>query len=141
MLSQLKDVHDEMRAVIAELAHVLSGPERDLQALAKTRMKLTRTSGKWRTLVQCEVLPQLNDVPPDQARQIAELRREAAEFAVRKSDHIARWSARATEADIAGYLRASAEMRRLLLARVDREAALFYPLLEAKPAAGAATLP
>jgi len=138
LLSQLKDAHDEMRATIAELADVLSGPERDLQALAKTRMKLTRTSGKWRTLVQCEILPQLNDVPPEQARQIAELRREAAEFAVRKSNHIARWSTRATEADIAGYLRASAEMRRQLLTRVDREAALFYPLLEAKAACTAA---
>jgi len=132
LLSQLKNAHDEMRAAIMELADVLSTPERDFQALAKARMKLTRASGKWRTLVQCEILPRLNDVSPDVARQIAELRRESAEFSVRKSQHIARWSGRATEADIAGYLRASAEMRRLLLGRLDREAALFYPLLEAR---------
>lgn len=138
MLTQLKDVHEEMRAIIAELANVLSATERDFQALARTRMKLTRTSGKWRTLVQCEILPQLNDVSPDLARQIADLRRESAEFGVKKSQHLARWSARAAEEDIAGYMRASAEMRRLLIGRIDREAALFYPLLEAKAAAAAA---
>lgn len=138
MLGQLKDVHAEMRAAIAELADVLSTRELDFQALAKTRMRLTRASGKWRTLVQCEILPRLNDVSPELNRQIADMRRESAEFGVKKSQHIARWSARAAEADPAGYMRASSEMRRLLLGRLDREAALFYPLLEAKAAAESA---
>jgi len=135
LLSQLKDAHRQMRDTIAELASGLSEPHPDFQALSKTRMKLTRISGQWRTLVQCRILPALNDVAPAQQQQLDMLRREAAAFAVRKSDHIARWSIRATEADIAGYRRASADMRRSLLGRVDREAAILYPLLEAKMAA------
>ena len=135
LLSQLKDAHRQMREAIAELASVLSEPHPDFQALSRARMKLTRTSGRWRTLVQCTILPALNDIAPAQMQQLDALRRDAAAFAVRKSDHIARWSIRATEADIAGYLRASADMRRSLLGRVDREAAILYPLLEAKAAA------
>jgi len=95
-------------------------------------MKLTRVSGKWRTFVQCVALPELTDVSPDQARLLAELRRETAEFTVTKAEHIARWTMRVTEDDIAGYRRASAEIRRLLLAHLDREAAILYPLIQAK---------
>jgi hypothetical protein len=136
LLSQLKHAHAQMRETIAELAGILSEPHPDFQAVSKTRMKLTRISGQWRTLVQCAILPALNDIPPDRTHELDALRREAAAFAVRKSDHIARWSIRATEADIAGYQRASAEMRRSLLGRIDREAAILYPLLEGKAAAG-----
>ena len=137
MLNELKDVHGRMREAIAELASILSEPTPDFQALPKARMTITRVSGQWRTLIQCVILPALKDISPAQARQLDELRREAAEFAVRKSEHIARWNNRATEADIAGYLRASAGMRRSLLARIEREAAILYPLLEDKAAAGA----
>jgi len=137
LLSELRETHDQMRAAIAELAGILSDASPDLQALARTRMKLTRLSGKWRTFVQCVVLPEIAEVPMDQARLLAELRREAAELAVAKADHIARWSARATEGDIAGYRLASAEMRRLLLARLDLEAAILYPLLQTIVAPGA----
>jgi len=82
------------------------------------------------------VLPELTDLTPDQVRLLAELRRESAELAVTKAEHIARWTTRVTEGDIAGYRRASAEMRRLLLARLDREAAIFYPLIHAKVTPG-----
>jgi len=140
LLSQLRDIHHRVSETVAELADLLSGAEVDLQALAGTRMKLTRLTGQWRTHVQCTILPALNHVTPGQAAGISELRREAADFAVRKSSHIARWSARATEADIAGYKRASVEMRKALLARVELEKATLYPLLEAK-AAGTASMP
>ena len=132
MLGQLKEIHDQVRGVVAELAGILAETKPDLQALARTRMKLTKLTGKWRTLIQCTILPELSHVGPDQARQLAELRREAAAFAVKKSNHITRWSSRATEADVAGYRRASADMRRSLLSRVDLEAGILYPLLGTK---------
>ena len=142
MLSQLKDIHRQVRETIAELASVLSEPHPDSQTLSRTRMKLTRACGQWRMLVQCTILPGLNDMSPTETGQLDALRREAAAFAVTKSDHIARWSGRATEADIAGYRRASADMRGWLLARIEREAAILYPLLEARTvAAAAASLP
>jgi len=139
LLIQLRDIHARLRETIAELGDVLTEPTVDFVALAKTRMKLTRTTGHWRTLMQCKILPELSNVTPDERRQLAELRREEADFAVRKSAHIARWSARATEADIAGYRGASADMRQSLLARIDREAAILYPLLKEKIAERAAT--
>lgn len=138
MLSELKDMHRQVRETIAELASVLSDPHPDLQTLSRTRMKLTRTCGQWRTLVQCTILPELHDLSAIETGQLDALRRDGAAFVVRKSDHIARWTGRATEADIAGYRRASADMRRSLLARVEREAAILYPLLEARTATAAA---
>lgn len=141
MLSQLRDFHRRVRETVAELADILSGAEVDLRALAETRMKLTRLTGQWRTHVQCAILPQLNHVAPGQPDRLAELRREAADFAVKKSSHIARWTSRTTEADIPGYKRASAEMRKSLLARVELEETILCPLLEAKSAEGAHPLP
>jgi len=140
LLNQLKDVHEEVRATIKGLAEVLADANPDTQALSRIRMKLTRATGKWRTFVQCTVLPELTQVTPDQARLLAEMRSEAAEFAITKSTHISRWSTRVTEGDIAGYRRASADMRSALLARLDREAAILYPLLKDK-AAGPRLLP
>jgi len=136
LLNQLEDVHEEVRAAIKELADILAGANPDTLALNKIRMKLTWATGKWRTFVQCTVLPELTQLTPDQARLLADMRSEAAEFVVKKSAHISRWSTRATESDIAGYRRASADMRRALLARLDREAAILYPLLKARAAGG-----
>jgi len=141
LLGQLKDIHTQVRMTVGELADILAETSPDLQRLAKTRMKLTKLTGKWRTLVQCTILPELSEVGPAHARQLAELRREAAEFAVKKSGHIARWSSRATEADVAGYRRASADMRRALLGRIDLEAGILYPLLTTRPAQPAVMSP
>lgn len=141
MLGQLKDIHGQVRETIAELAEILSAADPDLRALAGTRMKLTRLTGRWRTLVQCTILPELSHVAPSQGDRLAELRREAADFAVKKSAHIARWSSRATEADIAGYRRSSVEMRKGLLARVELEETILCPLLEAKATERASALP
>jgi len=130
LLTQLKNIHTQVRATTAELAGILSETNPDLQALARTRMKLTRQAGHWRTFLQCQILPALDSLGPAQAAQVADLRRGAAEFAIKKSAHIAHWSSRAAESNIAGYRRASADMRSSLLARIEREAAILYPLLE-----------
>jgi uncharacterized protein (DUF2236 family) len=134
LLSQLKDIHNQLRETIAQLADLLAEPNVNLEALSRTRMKLTRVSGQGRAFLQCTVLPALRDVPPAQARQIDQLRRDAAMQVIDKSNHLARWSARATQADLAGYKRASADMRRSMLQRIEQEAAVLYPLLEAKMA-------
>lgn len=135
MLSQLKIVHAELRDAIAALEAVLAHPVPDDAAVAAARLRLSRISRQRRSLIECTILPLLHDLPPAAAAEIAELRLETARLLVQSSSHIGAWTMRAIMTDWAGYQRASAEMRRAMLRRIDREARLLYPLLEARAAA------
>jgi hypothetical protein len=138
VLSQLEALHAELRLAIAELAAEVGKSAPDQDRLPAARLKLTRLSGRRKSLIECSIAPLLHDVAPDDARRIADLRAEAARIAAGTSNHIARWTMREIVADWAGYQRASADMRRAMLRRIDREAAVFYPLLEAESARHAA---
>ena len=132
MLNRLKTLHDELRTAIAELAAETAKSEPDVDTLPAVRLKLTRASSRRKALIECSISPLLHDVSPEDARRIDDLRRVAADRAVKSSAHIARWTMRAIVADWDGYRRASADMRAHMLRRIKEEAAVLYPLLEAK---------
>ena len=132
MLTQLKAFDSDLREGLAELAKHMSQPALNGDLLSRTRLKLTRLIGRRRSLIQCTILPCLHDVPPKYAAQLGELRVETVALAVQFSTHLVRWTARAIQADWAGYQTASVEMRRSLLRRIDADTALLYPLLTAK---------
>lgn len=134
MLNELKAIHAELREAIATLESVVSRPAPDDAALSAARLRLTRLSSRRRALIENCLCPLLTDIGPEDARRIADLRLETATLLVQSSQHIGHWTIRAIHADWAGYQRASAEMRRAMLRRIQREAALLYPLLEARPA-------
>jgi len=129
VLTLLKDVHAELRLAIAELAREAAKSEPDPDRLPATRLKLSRLSGRRRSLIEGEILPSLHELAPEDARKIADLRREATAIMVETSEHIAEWTTRQIVADWPGYQRASAAMRGAMLLRIDREAAVLYPLL------------
>jgi hypothetical protein len=130
VLTELKDIHSQLRDAIAELAAVVTRSERDDEALTAARLKLTRLSRRRRSFIDCSIFPQLLDVPAADAARLEELRLEAARLAVQSSNHIGQWTMRSITADWAGYQRASAAMRASMLKRIEREAAILYPLLE-----------
>jgi hypothetical protein len=138
VLSQLQALHAELRLTIAELAAELAKPQPDADRLPAVRLKLTRLSGQRKSLIECSIAPALRNIAPDDAARVAELRQAIAPIALATSDHIARWTMRQIAADWAGYQRASAAMRRAMLRRIDQEAAILYPLLEAEAARQAA---
>jgi len=138
VLSQLKALHIELRLAISELAVEAAKSQPDQDRLPAARLKLTRLSGRRKSLIECSIAPRLHNVAPEDARRIADLRYEAAAIAVATSNHIARWTTRQIVADWSGYQRASADMRRAMLRRIDQEAAIFYPLLEVESARQAA---
>ena len=86
-------------------------------------------------MIECTIYPLLHDVGPYEAARIADLRLEASQLMVQSSEHIGQWTMRGICADWPGYQRASAEMRRNMIRRIQREAAILYPLLEAHQAA------
>ena len=130
MLSELKAIHAELREAITELAAIVSATAPDEEALSRTRLKLTRLSRRRSALIRSADFPQPGDAAV--AARLNDLRLEATELMVKSSEHITRWTTRAILADWAGYQRASAEMRKSMLRRIEREAALLYPLLEGK---------
>ena len=123
-------LHIDLRLAIAELAVEVARTEPDHDRLPAARLKLTRLSGRRKSLIECSIAPHLHDVSPEDARRIADLRHDASAIAVATSNHIARWTTREIVADWAGYQRASAAMRAAMLKRIDQEAAVFYPLLQ-----------
>ena len=129
MLALLKHVHAELRLAIAELARETAKSRPDPDRLPAARLHLSRLSGRRRSLIEGAILPTLYDITPEDAREIADLRREATAIMVETSEHIAEWTTRQIAADWPGYQRASAAMRGAMLLRIDREAALLYPLL------------
>jgi len=133
VLAQLKAIDQNLRQGIQDLATLMSQSAPDEEALSRTRLKLTRLTGRRRALIQCTILPHLRDLPPAGAAQLANLRLDAAAASVKFSSHITRWTTRAIRTDWAGYQAVSAEMRRSIVKQIEREAALLYPLLEAKP--------
>jgi len=132
VLNQLKAVHAELRDGIAALESVVVRPAPDDEPLSVARLRLSRLSSRRRTMIETQIYPLLTSLSPEEARQVNALRFETAELLVRSSRHIGKWTVRAIWADWAGYQRASAEMRRSMLRRIQREAAILYPLLEAR---------
>ena len=132
MLTELKAIHDQLRQAIAELAAVVTQPEMNDEALTAARLKLTRASRRRRSLIDSSIYPLLHDIPAAEAARLEELRLEAARLAAQSSDHIGRWTMRTITADWPGYQRASAAMRASMLKRIEREAAILYPLLDMK---------
>ena len=129
MLEKLKAIHHEQREAIARLAQITSQPDRDGDALAAARLLIMRRNRRRLSIIEHTILPSLHDVPPTDARALSELRLDEAKHAVKMSQHIAQWTQTAICSDWDGYRRASAELRREVLRRLDREAEVFYPLL------------
>jgi hypothetical protein len=135
MLHDLKAIHAELRHAIAELESILSRPAPQDELLSAARLRLSRLSSRRRSMIECQIFPLLHDVASEPARQIADLRLETASLLVKSSQHIGQWTMRAIAADWSGYQRASADMRASMLDRIRREAAILYPLLEARAVA------
>ena len=135
MLSELKAIHAELREAIAALEAIVERPAPDDELLSAARLKLSRLSRRRRSMIECSIYPLLHDVGAHDAARIADLRLEGARMMVQSSEHIGRWTMREICADWPGYQRASAEMRRSMIRRIQCEAATLYPLLEAHQAA------
>jgi hypothetical protein len=132
VLSQLKAVHAELREAIAGLEALVSQPSPHCETLSAARLRLRRASSRRRSLIECSIYPLLDDVPPEEAQKIANLRLEMATLMVRSSEHIGRWTVGAICEDWAGYQKASTAMLRSMLSRIEHESSVLYPLLQAK---------
>jgi len=132
VLAQLQKAHLELQAAIAALETETACSTPDQARLSAARLQVTRLSGRRKMLIDCTIGPHLRDIPADDARQIQNLRSEAARMAVESSEHIVGWTMANIVADWDGYRRASAEMRESMRRRIADEQAILYPLLQTR---------
>ena len=124
MLAELKQIHEELLAAIADLDAITEGEGFDESRLANARVKLSRVSGKRRRLVDAATLQLLDDATPADARRLRALREMNAAQLHASTKHIGTWGMRQITADWPGYCRASVTTRQSLrdLVAADRDA-------------------
>jgi len=128
-MSDLPALHDALIATIAELAALTARDAPDEAPIASTRYKLTRLSTARRRLIDslcAELLPRLS---PGDAARIRQFQEAHAAQRGTSSRHISDWSPREIVKNWPGYCAASAAMRAAMLAQIEREKALLYPLI------------
>ncbi len=130
MLTELKNIHDELLQCIAALERVVALPSPDAEALASARWKLTRASGRRRRLLAERVYPALEAVPPTNSPKLQELRSEGTSSLTRSSQHIAKWTVDRIVANWAEYQQASGTMTATMRKRLATEKIVLYPLLK-----------
>jgi len=134
VLLQLKALHDELRAAIAELEAQTAKSIPDEAHLPQARLRVVKASGRRKALIDCTIQPRLHDVSPEDSSRMTDLRRASFELAVETSQHIARWTMGSIQADWDGYRRSAAEFAERLRKRIAEESAILYPLLESRAA-------
>jgi len=133
LLSQLTSLHQEVLALISDLEALTRADQPRLDAVAGTRLKLTRASRKRTSLLEGTIYPLLLEAAtPAERTRITALRQEGKDALHGSVEHIGRWTIAEIERRWADYRAASAKLRGAMRTRVADERALVYPLLAAK---------
>ncbi|WP_404338798.1 hypothetical protein AB2M62_06925 [Sphingomonas sp. MMS12-HWE2-04] len=130
-MSELPALHDDLVATIADLAALTARDAPDEAPLAATRYKLTRLSTARRRAIEMLCAQQISRLPPHEADRLRRFQEEITSQRGTSSRHISEWSPRDIVKNWPGYCAASATMRAAMLAQIDREKALLYPLIGA----------
>jgi hypothetical protein len=126
-MADLRTLHQELFAALAELEALTTRPEFDEAVLSGMRYRLTRISGARRRMVAalCDgFLAEGKEIPGLRALRDSNLASRSA-----STSHIGTWSLRDVTRDWQGYCRASAGMRATMRQQVEQEKAVLYPHL------------
>ena len=110
-MADLRTLHEELLAALAEMETMTSRPVFDEAKLSSLRYRLSRVSGERRRLVERLCVTMAQRVSGAQAEQLAALRESNIQARAASTSHIGSWSLRNVIADWPGYCRASAQMR------------------------------
>lgn len=130
-MADLRTLHEELLAAIAEMEALTSQPSFDEAELSRIRYRLSRVSGERRRLVERLCVTLAERTTGFQAERIAALRESNRQARAASSAHVGAWSLKRVTADWPGYCRASAQMRAIMRAQIAAEKAALYPSLVA----------
>ena len=130
MLAELRQHHDKIRDLLAALEALCQDRHADIAKVSAVRLELTRASRARSAYLNAVVYPKLiRNCPPDRRIALEKLKSDGMLMLVRSGDHLRRWTSREVASDWPGYCLASAAARQTMLARIELEAGLLYPLL------------
>ena len=129
-MSDLQTLHEQLLAMLEELADLTTQPAPDEAALASLRYRLTRTSGARRRLVDSLCVELQLALPPAEASAVRGLREASIAAMTSSSDHIGTWSLRQLAKDWPGYCQASQHVREAMREQIEAEKTILYPHLE-----------
>jgi hypothetical protein len=130
MLAELRQHHDKIRNLLKSLEALCQERHADIVKVSAVRLDLTRASRARSAFLNAVVYPKLlRTCPPDKRIAIEKLKSDGLLMLVRSGDHIRHWTTREVAADWPGYCLASAAARQSMIARIELEAELLYPLL------------
>jgi len=131
MLAELRQHHDKIRDLLAALEALCQDRHADIAKVSAVRLELTRASRARSAYLNAVVYPKLiRNCPPDRRIALEKLKSDGMLMLVRSGDHLRRWTSREVASDWPGYCLASAAARQTMLARIELEAGLLYPLLK-----------
>ena len=128
-MADLRILHDELLAALAELEAVTARPAFNESELSRLRYRLSRVSGERRRLVERLCATLAEQAIGSQAERLNALRQSNLQARAASNAHIGAWSLREVAADWEGYCRASAQMRAIMRTQIAAEKATLYPRL------------
>ena len=130
-MADLRILHDELLAALAELEALTARPVMDGAELSRVRYRLSRVSGERRRLIEALCATLAEQATGAQAERLAAVREGNLQARGASTAHIGAWSIGQVAADWEGYCRASAKMRATMRAQIAAEKAVLYPRVPA----------
>jgi transposase len=130
-MADLRILHDELLAALAEMEALTARPTFDESEVSRLRYRLSRVSGERRRLVEQLCLSLAGHVTGAQAERLRAVHASSLDARTASNAHIGAWSIREIAADWEGYCRASAAMRAIMRAQIAAEKAALYPRVAA----------
>ncbi len=133
LFDQLQRAHAELDLALSAMVAATQAPSHDRSNYSTARWKLSSASQKRRSLVWriCQRLIPL--VAPEDSATLSGLRQRDIEMLHHSAAHVGHWTLDAVERDWAGYCRATHKVRRSMIARIEEEKRLFFPILQKYP--------
>lgn len=131
MKSELDQMHEDMLSALDELEALTAEPIPNVDKLSAVRWKLSKASGRRLRHLEQHVYPQIRVADEGLAKRLQQLREEGAELRAKSTGHVGTWAIAEVLKDWPGYCQASAEMRRTMRERIERERDIVAGLTQA----------
>ena len=131
LLAELGQAHEALLDAMGELERITLGPVPDGQQFTTVRWRLSRASLTRRMLwtrILGYLLPRVGEAAADDLRRLQDADIDLLRTSIR---HVSQWTTEQALADWRGYCQASLTMRGRMVAGIEAEKRILYPMLEA----------
>lgn len=129
-LDELVRAHARLITALADLGGVTCDPCPDRARYTLARFRLSQASADRRAKLQQAIELLLANASSKDVQALRELQSGGSEMLLESSAHVGKWTIETVEADWPTYCAVSGMMRLRMMARIDAEKRVVYPLLK-----------